>query len=308
MTSRICLCLCILCGSWCLSLPQASANRRTQYREYRKLRKLIYKKYLFAVKKRYAKPCRAKARLEVYESWTKQFLSGLPDRKLSRRYQRYLRSRTRYFARLGRRRHRWCQKRCRRYWKAELKRVGSGLRPKCKTLEALQPSDGAWFWVGARPWAHVYLNGTLCGTAPFRALLRPGAYKVRLSFPPGRDEYKTTLDLVAGAKPTLIVRKMQSTPPPSRRFVNLLSPKQLKFSVEKQRSDFASCRIYQSSTNKVVLSWEVRPDGKPQSIEWVSPDNPSKRFKRCIIRAASRMRFPKIKGAARIRSYAISLQ
>jgi hypothetical protein len=288
-------------------LPTASASRRSEYRAYRTLRRNIAKRYYKARKPRYKAPCRAKDQLLTYQSWLTQLVSALPSKVANRRYRRFLRSRALTFQRYTRSQLRYTKKRCRRYWKKELARIGSKLNKQCQAYRSMHPSEGAWLWVGARPWANVYINGQLCGIAPMRASLRPGSYKIRLSFPPGQDEYKTNIEVMAGQTPILIARFMNRAPKASRRYKTMLSPKQLAWTIKQHKSQFSSCRIFQAATKQVTLSWKIQSNGTPHSFQWVSPVGPSKRFRRCILRAAKRMRFPKSKSIASIQSYNISL-
>jgi len=227
---------------------------------------------------------------------------------MRKRHKRYLRYRVRSYTRLGKRRLRWSKRRCQRYWRKEMKRSKNKLRSKCSAWQAADPKQAAKLLIGVRPWAHVYINGKLCATAPLLAHLQPGSYKIRLSYPPGRDEFKVQLQLKQGKKPTYLIHHLKSMPKATKKDVGLLSQAQLNFTIRRYRSQMQSCKIYQGDAGKVLLSWKISAEGKPHTILWVSPLNPNPRFQKCILRAASRMRFPKIKGIARIDAHPILLE
>lgn len=303
--------LLVVCALFCCFLFSSTVEARasTSYRTYRNLRRSIYKRYRHAVQKRSSLPCRARNRLKQYRSWLTQFRNSLKSSTLKRRYRRDLLSRSRQYLRISRYRIRWCRRRCRRFWKAELKRAGSkGLRASCASLQAKSPSDGVQIWIGVRPWGHVYINGKLCGMAPLKAHLKPREYTIRVSFPPGQDEYTRRLQLVQGQQPVLIARHMRQAPKASRSFPNMLSPKQLAWTVRKYKGQFQSCRLFQMSVHVVKLAWNVQRDGKTKDVRWLDPAGASTRFQSCILRAAQRMHFPKLKNVARIQSYSISLK
>lgn len=289
---------------------QAWARKSWSYRHYRRISRSIYKRYQSARRQRYRRPCHAHTALKKYQDWLKALHTQIPSLALRRHHQRYLKGRIRRFQRYARHWIRRTRRRCRRHWKRELKRQNNRLNAKCRALYAPGlKEDAAALWIGVTPWAHVYLNGKLCGTAPMFARLRPGRYTVRLLYPTSQDEHNTTVQLKAKAKnPTLIARQMKTPPPAPRRLKNLLAPSQLKWVLQRYQRSLRSCSIYAPQIGKVALSWQVSSKGRARQVKWERPAQAPQRFQRCIIRALKRIPFPANKGIARIHSYDITLR
>ena len=285
-----------------------AVSSRESYRNYKKLQKNIQRRYHRARRKRYSKPCQSYAQFKRYLIWLDRKKRKLFSLSLRSYHRRYTKRRLRQYRRYTRNQLRYTNRRCRRNWKKELIRIKARMNQKCRTLfgPSLQERSSA-LWLGISPWAHVYLNGHLCGTAPLFARLRPGTYRLRLFYPPGQDEYRKTVTLLPDSKPKLVVRAMKTPPPAPRKFTQLLAPKQLKWVLQRHKHLFKSCSIYAPTIKNMILSWIINPEGKSSDIRWENPSSVSSRFKRCIIRALSRITFPSRKGSARINAYSISL-
>ena len=295
-------------GGGLYSTAQA-ARSSWSHRHYRRITKTIYKRYRVAVKNKWRKPCRSRNRIARYKQWLARLKEQLPSLALRRKHRYYLKYRIRRYRRYARRQHKRTRRWCRRFWKRELKRLKNRLNKRCRRL--YRPplrEEGSGLWVGVTPWSYVYLNGVLCGTSPMYASLRPGTYKIRLVYPPGQDEYKTTARLSGGGRAVLIARHMKTPPPAPRRFKNLLAPQQLKWVLKRYSQSLRSCNIYSPRTTQVAMSWQITPQGRVRAVSWVRPTGASSRFRRCLIRALKRIRFPIRKGVARIHSYNISLR
>ncbi len=292
-----------------LSAPAEARRSSWSYRHYRRITRSIYKKYRAAKRNRWRKPCRARNRLKRYKKWLARLKGQLSSLALRRKHKYYLKYRIRRYRRYTRSQLRKTSRWCRRFWKRELKRLKNRLNAPCrKKYGPTLQEESAGLWVGVTPWSYVYLNGKLCGTSPMYARLRPGTYRVRLLYPPGQDEYQTTVRLRSQGKATLLARHMQSPPPAPRRFKNLLAPKQLKWVLQRYKSTLRSCRIYAPAIAKVSMSWQISPKGRVRSVVWVRPTKASPRFRKCLKRSLKRIRFPVRKGLARIHSYEISLR
>lgn len=292
-----------------LSVHTASARSSWSLRHYRKLRRNIFRRYRAARRNRYREPCRAWQKLGSFKAWLKKLQRQSPNLALRRSHRRYLQARIKRYLRYTRYQRRYTWRRCRRFWKGEFKRLKQRWNQRCK--KAMGPSlqeDGAGLWVGVTPWAFVYINGKLCGTSPFYARIRPGTYKLRLVYPPGKDSFTQTVTLRGAGKPTLVVRQMRSLPPAPKKFKNLLAPKQLRWVLRRHRSSMKSCGIYAPAVKSVALSWEINAAGRVRQVRWERPSQAPPRFKKCIMRALGRIRFPSGNGVARIRSYEIKLR
>ncbi len=295
-------------GSW-LSVPTAVAQRSWSSRHYRRLRRTIFRRYQTARKNRYREPCAAWQRLGTLKNWLEKLKKQTPNLALRKHHRRYLLARISRYQRYTRYQRRYTWRRCRRFWKGELKRLNQRWNSKCKkTMGTSLRDEAAGLWVGVTPWAYVYINGTLCGTSPFYARVRPGTYKLRLVYPPGKDTVTRTVTLRATGKPTLIAHQMRALPPGPKKFKNLLAPKQLKWILKRHRSSMASCGIYAPAVKSVALSWEINTQGRAQQIKWERPSQAPSRFQKCVMRALRRIRFPSGNGIARIHSYEIKLR
>lgn len=278
-------------------------ERRKRYRRYRKLRSVAYKSYRKAKRRWWRQPCEAHRRLGAYLGWLVQAEKGVDGHALAKYQRKGLLRRYKRYARWSKRLQRKIFRYCRRYWRKEFKRNPHKLRKACQSFVG---DKGVTFGVGVRPWAYLYLNGKLCGTAPIQMKLVPGTYRVRLAYPPGRDQYRTTVQLEK--KSHLLVHEMKNAPKAKKDYEGLLAPKQLRFVLKQHRSSLQSCQIYAPKVAKVVLSWKISTKGKPEAVRWVEPVESNKRFQRCILRAVGRWRFPPLKGTAQIHAYPIVLQ
>lgn len=282
--------------------PLGIKDAHASYKTYRAIRKSISKRYYKAKKRWYREPCVSFFRMKAYERWLDKREARIPQEDISKRYKRILSRRIRSYRRYAKRRKKRIFRSCRKYWKKVLKRRAGTLKPACRGLE---DANGVELWIGVRPWAHVYLNGKLCGTAPLKAKLRAGSYTVRLVYSPSNDNYEETVEL--SKKPVLITRWMNKAPKSAKGFENLLSPKQLRWVIRQNHKSLRSCGVYQSDIHKIKLSWQINVKGETQAVRWVSPIHAKSRFRRCILRAVGRWRFPKLKGTASFHDYPISL-
>ncbi len=287
-----------------LACSTAWAAQRSEYKRYRALLREIPKRYRQAKKRGYSEPCRAFFRIQAFLRWNKRRASQLETLFSSRYKKRRLRRRFRAYRRYASRRLKRYRRRCERYWKKELKRRPSFLRKNCRHLEQ-GSAPHHYLRIGVRPWAYVYINGKLCGTAPLIAYLPEKTYQIRLSYPPGHDSFTTQIQLFD--KDHYLFRFMQKRPSGNKKWKGLLTRQQLRWVISKNLSTLRSCSIYEMAVKRVIFSWDIDRNGIPKNVQLIQPIGASKRFRQCVTRAITRWRFPKLKGGAKIRSYPIQL-
>jgi len=290
-----------------LGNPSCFAKRRRRsksYKAYRTLYRALRKNYWKANKKWYRTPCHAFFRAQNYLKWLKRKTSSLDNQHFSRYQKRRINRRARYYKKYAKKRLKKYTRYCKRYWKKELKRRPSSLRKSCRYLEQ-KKGKHHYLRFGVRPWAYVYINKKLCGTAPLTAHLPEGVYEIRLVYPPSKDSYKTTVELYR--QDALVFRFMEKTPNPSKKLGGLLSSEQLQWVIKRNLNSMRSCSIYEMKVKRILFSWDVNQKGVPQNIHYIQPMKTSKRFRDCVTRALSRWRFPKLTGIAKIKSYPIHL-
>jgi hypothetical protein len=286
----------------------ALSSQRESYALYRSIYVDIQKRYTEARKQRYSEPCIAKQQLDRYLDWLRELESQVENKPLRTHHRRQLLRNIRNYRVMTVRQQRWIYKNCFNYWKHELQRLNN--RPNKRCQDKFAPSlheKSAALWVGVSPWAYVYINDQLCGTAPLYANMRVGSYRIRLVYPPGQDEFSTTVQLSAGKTPSLVAHQMKTAPPTPRGFSDLLAPTQLRWVLERHTEAFRSCQIYQPEVSSVTLSWQIDPEGKSHDIQWVRPIDAVQRLRECVTRTLMRIRFPARKGTARIHEYTIDI-
>ena len=279
------------------------AQLRTGYRE--------------AIKLRYKEPCRTFNEIPTFLEQLEALQGQIPEKPLLAWQKKSLLRSVKSYQRSALRERTRAEGRCRSEWNAEWKRRP----PKALSKACLQrfPNDPKQpaLWIGVRPWAHVYLNELRCGIAPLKLTLPPGRYNIRLDFPPGRDSFQQTVVLREPTTyrrrtklppPVLVVRQMNTAPAPAKKQPNALSADQIRWVLQSHQSSLKACQIYQPQIQQVSLSWRITPKGKPEDIQWVAPSDAKERFQQCILRAATRWRFPQHRASANIQSYPISIQ
>ncbi|MCB9639105.1 MAG: AgmX/PglI C-terminal domain-containing protein [Myxococcales bacterium] len=302
--------------------PAQALSKREMRKRYKQISRQIQQGYKNAIKLRYREPCEAYNAIPNYILWLRHLNELVPSQPLQRYHKRRIQRTIRSKERQSKRWLRTVQRRCEAYWRSEFKRQPPGKLSKRCIQRFPEENKGQELWVGVRPWAYVYVDGVLCGNAPLKLKLPPGDYQVRLDFPPSRDSHEQAIRAKQPpAKrsrrrsrrnrplpPLLIVRRMKASPAAPKKRPNILSSQQIRWVLKRHKADLKSCQLYQPDTQQITLSWRITPQGKTEDIRWVSPADAHKRFRRCVLRAAMRWRFPKARANANIESYPISLQ
>lgn len=290
---------CLLFGT----LKEADASSK----HYKNLRKQLQKDYSNAYILRFSDPCRSHKRLQLFQQSLASQAKNNYEYVLKRYQIKKLHRMLKWYGSKTRKMLSQTQRRCRRFWKSEIKRIGTPFNKSCRNKFGTKGRNKAKLWIGARPWAYVYLNGELCGTAPLKANVQPGIYKLKLVYPPTHDSMEQEITL-RSYQVKLLTKEMDQAPKPkSKRRSRALSHKQLQWVIQKQLSSLRSCRIYQPKTKAIILSWQITTKGKVEDAKWEHPTPSTKRFQSCIIRAVKRWQFPKLKTQARLNSYTLVL-
>jgi hypothetical protein len=293
----------------------SSANalsKREKAQRYRTITRQIQKGYNDAIKLRYREPCVAYNAIPSYIAWLQKLEAATAEQPLLRYQIRSIQRNIRNKRNASNRWTRSIRSRCQRYWNDEWKRQPPAPLSKACKKRFDQDAPGQEVWIGVRPWAYVYVDDLLCGTAPLRVKLPNGTYTIRLDFPPGRDSAQFPIQITQTEKlPILLTRTMANNPTPPnnpKKQPDLLSAQQIKLVLQRHKADLKSCQLYQPDAQQITLSWRITPQGKTEDVQWVSPSDAPKRFQDCVMRAATRWRFPKARANADIKDYPIPLQ
>lgn len=150
----------------------------------------------------------------------------------------------------------------------------------------------------------LYLNGMLCGTSPLRVQLKPGTYRYKMLTITTKQQREGEIVLRARRSHVLIGEEALDVKGKKQAHLSLAQINQI---VEHRKSAFQSCAIFQPNTNQVVLSLQINPEGRPQNVKWRQPTPAQPRFRKCILRAAQRLRFPPKPMPTSLEEYTISL-
>ncbi|MEM1010286.1 MAG: AgmX/PglI C-terminal domain-containing protein, partial [Myxococcota bacterium] len=163
-------------------------------------------------------------------------------------------------------------------------------------------------WLAVRPWAYVYLNDKLCGSAPLRIHLPKGQHTLRLESPNAQRKLQRVLNIEKPQKrPKMVVYYPPQRDSNPKKPPKLLPPSSIQQTVMRYQKGLSSCKIYAPDTRTLRVSWKIHPDGRVYQVTWQSPQDAPKRFKTCIQRSIERWQFPKAKAEAEVQNYELSL-